>query len=884
MTAEFQTKPYLQFWGKAARAEDEGSHSDQWHPAAFHMLDVAAVAQAWLAANKPIIPGLPPISEATWPALVTLVALHDIGKFSRSFQAILEKRWPAELGRYTKHHEPRHDTAGFCLLDEPTFYRLLTPVIGALPRTDVPFLLRAICGHHGSPPCEEMPSHSFCAASKAAAEMFITDLLALLQPAALPNMTEDEVTALSWWLAGLTVLADWIGSADAWFPYPVAAHSLADYWPEACQRAQNAVAQAGVSGIAACAALPLTELLGANPPTNLQQSIEHLPLGAARSSVCVIIEDQTGSGKTEAALLVAHRIMAEKGAQGLFIALPTMATANALHDRLDRCYQSLFAAGATPSLVLAQGKRHLNDRFAAALKRGVAAPNAAEANADETASAQCAAWIGADRRRSFLADCGVGTIDQALHAVLPTRHAPLRLFGLSQRVLIIDEAHAYDAYMQQELLRLIAFQTRQGGSIVILSATLAQTDRQNLVNAFNQAQGQKVARLVHNEYPLITTVTAEGVSESAVAPRAALARNMQVTRLADIADGISIVHAAAQRRAAVGWIRNTVDDAVAAYTMLVQKGICATLFHARFAMGDRLAIEEAVQARFGKDSKPDQRAHVVVGTQVMEQSLDLDFDVMISDLAPIDLLLQRAGRLWRHQRGSRPEDAPRLYVISPEPLPEPPNDWLKDYRGTRLVYQNHGVLWRSAKALFAHPTIKLPGDVRSLIEAVYAADAPIPDGLAAQSDNATGREATARTVAGQNLLTWEDGYAQSNGPWASDIRTPTRLSDPSYTYRLGLWENGVITPCCPHRDTAKSWAMSEITLPARRAKGVPIERGTRAEALGRLRAGWNRWEQEIPVLILEQDSPDWRGAVLANAEGQIQHVRYSRDAGLVYDG
>ncbi len=876
-----ETNAYLSFWGKAARNEDECSSPHRWHPAVFHMLDVAAVAQAWLTANKPKIPGLTDIGEAAWPAIVVLIALHDIGKFSRPFQAKREDLWPVSLGVYKKHDIPRHDTAGFVLLTEQKFEQMLAPVLGRLHVLDGPKLLRAVCGHHGSPPLEDMPRHSYCPVSRAAAVAFISDLLTLLNPAPLPPLSEDDVIALSWWLAGLTVLADWIGSAEEWFPYAVEAKTLADYWPETCKQAARAVAEAGVTRLPASATSPKTALLGSYDPTPVQEFVAKVDLGASATPALVIIEDQTGSGKTEAALLLAHRLMQEKSAQGLFVALPAMATANALHERLGRYYTALFAPGKTPSLVLAHGKRQLNDRFAEALLRGRAGPERAEADADETASEQCAAWIGEDRRRSFLADCGVGTIDQALHGVLPTRHAPLRLFGLSRRVLIIDEAHAYDAYMQQELFRLVEFQARQGGSTIILSATLAHTDRQNLVNVFNKACGNAQVSCNGNDYPLVTSVTAAGAGEYAVDPRPGLARQVQVHRLADAAAAIATVTAAAQRNAAVGWIRNTVDDAVAAYEALVAQGVAATLFHARFAMGNRLAVEEAVQARFGKTSQPDERAHVVVGTQVMEQSLDLDFDVMISDLAPVDLLLQRAGRLWRHARPARPEAAPCLYIVAPEPLAEPSADWLKDFRGTGLVYQDHGVLWRSAMAIFEHPVVNLPADVRALVEAVYAPDAPVPDALAAKSEKAMGREAAARAVAGQNLLNWQEGYAQGNIAWMSDVRTPTRLSDPSFTFRLGLWENGVITPFCPHQDAGKSWAMSEISLPARRAQGVPPQDGARGAALAALRAGWSRWEQEIAVLLLEPEGAGWRG-VLSKANAGVQEVRYSRESGLVY--
>jgi CRISPR-associated endonuclease/helicase Cas3 len=436
----------------------------------------------------------------------------------------------------------------------------------------------------------------------------------------LPALSEDGVTALSWWLSGLTVLADWIGSNERWFPYEHNIASLAAYWPRACGAAGRAVAEAGLGPVPPN---PVRPKLHPDLATPVQNFVANMNLGDPAMPALIIIEDQTGSGKTEAALILAHRLMVEKQARGVFMALPTMATANALHDRLSETYRALFAPGSEPSLVLAHGKRNLVDRFTAAMASGAEPRGVAGEDADETASAQCAAWIGQDRRRAFMAQFGVGTIDQALHGVLPTRHAPLRLFGLSQRVLIIDEAHAYDAYMQEELFRLVAFQAGLGGSVIILSATLPLVARQKLAAVFNEAIGVPAPALAETSYPLVTIATAAGVGEYPVAPRAGLARELAVQRLDDEAAARSTVLAAAARGSAVAWLRNTVDDAVAAHAALEAAGVDALLFHARFAMGDRLEIEAAVQETFGKDSQPAARARVVVGTQVMEQSLDI---------------------------------------------------------------------------------------------------------------------------------------------------------------------------------------------------------------------------------------------------------------------
>lgn len=582
------------------------------------------------------------------------------------------------------------------------------------------WIFRALCGHHGRPPAELEGTEplTICPACLAAADTFIDDLVALFTPKPLPELDETQTASFAWWLAGLAVLADWVGSNEAWFSDRDHHATIAAYWPVARQQADTAVRAAGILPIPPRRPVSIGKLLPDTAvPTPMRAFAGRLDLGASGTPTLILIEDQTGSGKTEAALLLAQRLMAEKTARGLFIALPTMATANALHDRLDLLHGRLFAeGGARPSLVLAHGKRHLNDRFMAAVQAASAPQMAGAAEADETASSQCAGWIASDRRRAFLADCGVGTIDQALFAVLPTRHAPLRLFGLRDRVLVIDEAHAYDTYMQEELFRLIEFQSRLGGSTIVLSATLPFNKRQKIIATFCRSIGVATHACVTNAYPLVTVAASDQFNEVPCEPREELARCIRVERLDTPEAAADIIAQAAGSGAAVGWIRNTVDDAKAAHEMLTTLGVDAALFHARFAMGDRLDTEAKVQAWFGKSSKPDDRRHVVVGTQVMEQSLDIDFDLLVTDLAPVDLLLQRAGRLWRHQRGSRPVDAPRLLIVSPAPIAEPAADWLKAMRGTEAVYRDPALLWRSARAIFGSAILRLPDDVRSLVE------------------------------------------------------------------------------------------------------------------------------------------------------------------------
>ena len=243
----------------------------------------------------------------------------------------------------------------------------------------------------------------------------------------------------------------------------------------------------------------------------------------------------------------------------------------------------------------------------------------------------------------------------------------------------------------------------------------------------------------------------------------------------------------ARKGAAVTWIRNTVDDAISGVNLLRSEGIAAALFHDRFAMCDRLAIETDAVRRFGKNSgAAERRGKVLVATQVIEQTLDLDFDLIVSDLAPLDLLLQRAGRLWRHTHRKRPISGPQILVLSPDPDGPIVADWLgPQARGTSVVYSDHGVLWRTARVITHQSSSKVPDDVRGAIEAVYASDdADIPPALQPARGKALGEKMAQRAFADANLLSVERGYVLSETAWQNESRVATRLSEGVRTLRL----------------------------------------------------------------------------------------------------
>ena len=483
------------------------------------------------------------------------------------------------------------------------------------------------------------------------------------------------------------------------------------------------VREAGLIPAAIATDTGMAALFPDRDPRPLQRWAESVAL--PEDPCLFVIEDVTGSGKTEAALVLAHRLMRAGRPDGLFVALPTMATANAMYGRLVDAYSRLFVSASHPSLVLAHGRRALNDAFTDSILNGAAAdagPLTAD-DADQPVAAQCAAWVADNRRKTFLAQIGVGTIDQALLAVLPSRHSPLRLLGMAQRVLIVDEAHAYDAYVGAELQRLLEFHAALGGSAIVLSATLTAHQRADLCDAFRTGLGCDGDDEQHDAttaYPAATVVSAGGSEMQAVNLAEGLRRSVAVERVASLDAAADAVIAAAFTGGAVAWIRNTVDDAVEAMELLRAHGLNPLLFHARFAMGDRLVVEQEVLRLFGPTSTPAERTgRVLVATQVVEQSLDVDFDLLVSDIAPADLIVQRAGRLWRHPwRDVRPVPGPRLLLLSPEPVANPPANWLGDAR-TRFVYDNPAVLWRSACALLSAGCIVTPDNIRALVEAAY---------------------------------------------------------------------------------------------------------------------------------------------------------------------
>lgn len=393
------------------------------HPVAAHALDVASVSML-----------LPRPTQSAIPrqTLGFLVALHDIGKLSRGFQSIVPAHWPIDvLGPPPAGSlgGPRHDLLGYRLLMHDMEERLdavLPPRqhgVRGWTEADLSHLVQALAGHHGRPVAPGEALHVepgiLSGACKATAQSFVEAMLEVFRPTPLPlPASRDGAAQLGWDLAGVVTLADWVGSRQAWFPY-VPASAVSDpsayLWNHALPRAATALAASGLSAAAAAPFGGVRRLFpGITLPSPVQAWAEAVPLPPG--PVLAVIEDVTGSGKTEAAVTLAHRLLASSQAAGVFLALPTMATANAMFGRMADAYRGLFADDAQPSLVLAHGRAGLDPRFATVMQGGPPQREAADP-ADTPAEAHCAAWLAEDRRRALLAQFGVGTIDQAIMAV-----------------------------------------------------------------------------------------------------------------------------------------------------------------------------------------------------------------------------------------------------------------------------------------------------------------------------------------------------------------------------------------------------------------------------------------------------------------------------------
>lgn len=824
----------LQWPGKSGR--DGGPE----HPALYHMLDVAAAAERLLQGS--------PLDGGWKAAFVLLIALHDLGKIGAGFRAMIREGAP----QAARHWEL---TEAWLLDDQWLQDRLQADawVMRAL--------IPAIAGHHGRPSKRDERFFSRMrggAGAQAAADVpAAVEVLAGLWPgASLAGLDEIAATRLSWWLAGLTTAADWIGSNAGWFPARQGDLSPSDYLALARDAAARHVPEAGLAGAAARAGHLFD--LALRP---MQQAAASAPL--PEGPMLAVIEDETGAGKTEAALILAQRMLLAGKGRGLFFALPTMATADAMFVRASGVVGRMLER---PTLTLAHGRAGLSVPF-----RNLQSHRGSDSDRDgDSNEVTCTEWLADDRRRALLADVGIGTVDQALLAVMRARFSALRLWGLSSKILIVDEAHEIsgDGYMAVLLERLLQAHAAQGSSAILLTATLPLDARARLTRAFAEGAGRDWTPDRDPAYPALTIPgTARLPVTAAPSPKGVVS----VERLADAEAAADLLGRSAQAGAACVWVRNAVDDAIAAVGLLRARGVAASLLHARFALCDRKRIEAAELARFGREGIG-RAGRVLVATQVVESSLDLDFDVMVSDLAPMAALIQRAGRLWRHMAGRprdhRPVPRPVLHVVSPDPAAVSDGRWLHQVLdGGAWVYPLADQ-WRTADLLFRRAAIDAPDGLRDLIEGVHGdRAAPVPPVLDAAEQERIGEGYARRALGEQNMIDLGAGYRQG-AAGADDTRYPTRLGRETRALMLARWHEGALLPWAQGEGAlTELWQLSEVSAARAWLDRLPLP------------------DQEMPEIVAAtRDWPDWRRAAVCpvGEDGEIcEGLIYSGAVGLI---
>jgi CRISPR-associated endonuclease/helicase Cas3 len=736
----------LKFWAKKKAGSDI-------YPLLHHMIDTVAVTQelwdkALHASARSLTSREIGLSDTEARRLVAFwTGLHDIGKASPGFQCQDEvtRQELHKLGFSTAGKDPGHGVVTARLLRSylndslgPDFaYKIATTLgghHGVFPRSDEVNQAQSGTGRwpDGQKRLFEVFRH-LCGGDSS------------LSPAFNPS------PAFFMFLAGLTSVADWIASNETFFPYKVE-HYIQEHLFYARKQAILALDELGWSGWQPPPAPSQIQLLF---PTiikevrPLQQEAIAIASTLTEQPGLVIIEAPMGEGKTEAAMYLADSWMANLKQKGCYFALPTMATSDQMFSRvkdfLDRRYHNDRV-----NLMLLHGHAALSAEFES-LKNKEAAFNVRGLHGEEGYDGASAGVVASEwftyRKRGLLAPFGVGTVDQVLLAVLQTRHVFVRLFGLANKTVIIDEIHAYDAYMTTLLERLLEWLAALGSAVVMLSATLPKERRTALLRAYakasNKCEGGIPVQTAEVKYPRISWTSGGEFNARTIATSNQPIRKLNLQWVdgnLPTDDGPFELGRKLQETLSAGGsaaiICNTVDRAQRVYLALKP---CfgetdagdgypeLNLLHARYLFGDRKKREERTLLRFGKphgnvrcEDGIERRAHrprraVLVATQIIEQSLDLDFDLMITEMAPVDLLLQRAGRLHRHTR-ERPENLkePLLWICQPAM-----NDGIPDFGdGTKAVYDHH-VLLRSWLAVKDRATIRIPNEVEDLIEEVY---------------------------------------------------------------------------------------------------------------------------------------------------------------------
>lgn len=496
-------------------------------------------------------------------------------------------------------------------------------------------------------------------------------------------------------LAGLTTVADWVGSGHLFDEADKGGYPVQESLKELISKA---VDQAGFIAPSIRKGLGFYDLFSFNPYRVQTQFIE-----SVNTHGTYVLEAPMGIGKTEAALYAAYKAIEAGRATGIYFALPTQLTSDKVYDRMNQFL----------SKILDDDDPHRRSL----LLHGSAWLRDTELGED---GAPGHSWFNS-AKRGLLAPFAVGTIDQALMAVMNVKHGFVRTFGLAGKVVILDEVHSYDSYTGTILKELVGSLRELNCTVIILSATLTDKQRYSIMGvSFNNAG---IERNI-SAYPLIAIYPTGGEAQEYEVER--LEDSQVIIYIPENSDkAVDEVLLRAEGGEQILWIENTVNEAQQRYRYLAAKaremGLDCGLLHSRFLKVDRQKNEGKWAGLFGKKGRDSrqEKGRILIGTQVLEQSLDIDADFLVTRLCPTDMLFQRLGRLWRHRENDsiRPGEAKReAWILAP---------CLSDaieHQGrlgrTARVYSQY-ILCRTLEVWQGLLNLKLPGDIRPLLEATY---------------------------------------------------------------------------------------------------------------------------------------------------------------------
>jgi len=536
------------------------------------------------------------------------------------------------------------------------------------------------------------------------------------------------------WFTGWMIFCDWIGSSSQWFP-------LHDHDPlsagVAYERASGALSAIGWSSREV---LPMTDFASVFgfPPRPLQSAL----LEAADCRGLYIVEAPMGVGKTEAALAVAHQRWTQGDERGLYFALPTQITSNRIHERI-RSFLETVVDNPT-ALALVHGNAWLGDQRITPIL-----PSASDRESVAQAT-EANRWFS-DSRKSLLAPFGTGTIDQALMSVLSAKFSALRLFALSGKVIVIDEVHSYDPYTSAILDRAVKWLLETGSTVIILSATLTAKRRAELV-----ATAGAVENNASDSYPLITKVPVGAADAITIVPDDEGHKVQTITiEHADPESATWINEAvdAAEAGACVLIVRNTIAHAQQTYREIVSQcrsglGIQFGLLHSRFPQFRREINESHWMQLLGKGDVVRPKGAILIGTQVLEQSIDIDADLLITDLAPTDLILQRIGRLHRHARYRPPGFVkPRCVILTPTVDRNLEIKIIRKQLGASAFIYPPFALFQAERVWTTEGSIELPSGIRPILEESNRVPGELPTGAQAALDELNSRIAEMQNTA-----------------------------------------------------------------------------------------------------------------------------------------